>query len=767
MKEEKNEKISERLKNFDPKCENIRIHTNKFPEKPWRNVGCILALALMLVIPSGLFGQDPIVLERLKERIELDGMSDEPAWEAVTPLPLTMYQPTYRGAPTERTEIRIAYDDNYLYASVRFYDSNPSQIRVSSLYRDRVRNDDTFELIIDRFNDNENALLFSTNAAGVRIDAAISSDGRSINGNWNTFWDVKTVQNKEGWFAEMRIPFSSLGFQKQGDKVVIGLIAIRYISRKNERLIFPDISPDWPPLTPSKSYKVKLVNVVSEKPVYVTPYLIGGWGENADFNASNGAFEIDSQYSGDIGLDVKFNVTHNLTLDATINTDFAQVEADDQRVNLTRFSLFFPEKRQFFQERAGIFSFSTAVRSNNRIFHSRRIGLHQGSEIPIIGGLRLVGRAGPWDIGVMSMQTSQSDVLPSENFGILRFRRQVFNQYSYAGGILTSRLDFKGNSNIVLGLDGIFRLFGDEYLITKWAQTFDSDLTNEDSGNILDSSSLYALWQRRSQEGLGYVFSFARSGKDFNPGMGFVQRLDFTEFTWSISYNWFADEKSPFRVISPIQFFGNAVLRNQDKRVESAQFEYDTDLYWKNGASVWADVELYYEDLLWEVSLPEDTCIPAGSYTFYKFEGGYNMGTNSLLRGFFSVGYGTFYDGTRGELGFSALWNISSHLGFYCEYGVDFIRFPKRDKSLNVHIVRLRVESALNSKLSLNGFVQFNSVGDFLTSNLRLRYNFAEGIDFWIVYNEGLNLDRRMGDLTLPRVNDRTILIKYTYAFNL
>lgn len=761
------EKIRRNQKIFKLKCEKFRIKKRKFCFKPLRNVISIFTFFLLILFPLALLGQEVIVLKRLQGPVELDGMSDEPAWVAVEPLPLTMYQPTHRGAPTEMTEIRIAYDDNYVYAAGRFFDSEPSQIRTSSLYRDRLSNDDTFELILDTFNDNENALLFCTNPAGVRIDAAISMDGGSINGNWDTFWDVKTVQNSEGWFAEVRIPFSSLGFRKQGDKVVIGLIVSRYISRKNERLIFPDISPNWPVRTPSQSQKVELTKVESEKPVYLMPYLLGGWGENAVFNESEGSFEMDSRFPKDIGLDVKYNVTHNLTIDASLNTDFAQVEADDQRVNLTRFSLFFPEKRRFFQERAGIFSFGTAVWSFNRLFHSRRIGLHQGEEVPVLGGVRLVGRSGPWDIGLMSMQTDKSESLPSENFGILRLRRQVFNRYSYAGGILTSRLDFKGSYNINLGLDGIFRLFGDEYLILKWAQTFDGDLTGEGAYNILDSSSLYALWQRRRQRGLGYMFSAVRSGRNFNPEMGFVQRHDFTEFCWSISYNKFMDEKSPFRVISPIQIFGFAVLRNQDGSVESAQFEYDTDFSWKNGASIWADAELYYEDLPTSINFPENTEIPAGSHTFYKFEGGYNMGTSSLFRGFFSIGYGTFYDGTRGEFGISARWNLSRHLGFYAEYGANFIRFPERDQGFDAHIVRLRAESALNSKLSLNGFVQFNSVGDFLTSNLRLRYNFSEGVDLWVVYNEGLNLDRHVGELYLPRVNDRTILVKFTYTFNL
>jgi hypothetical protein len=226
-------------------------------------------------------------------------------------------------------------------------------------------------------------------------------------------------------------------------------------------------------------------------------------------------------------------------------------------------------------------------------------------------------------------------------------------------------------------------------------------------------------------------------------------------------------ETSPFRQISPCQLFGFVALRNEDGSVESAQLEYDTDFSWKNGAGIWADLELYYEDFRETIPFPENTEIPAGSYTFYKFEGGYYMGVNHRFRGFFNCGIGTFYDGWRGELGISGNWNPSPHLGLYAEYWVNFIRFPDRDQGFDAHILRLRVETAANSKLSLSGFIQFNSIGDFLTSNLRLRYNFAEGKDLWLVYNEGRNLDRRIDDLQYPAVNDRTIILKFTYTFTL
>lgn len=744
---------------FCDKCEN-------FCRSQW--VPCLIVCVLMSVFPPGILSaQDTFFLQRIKGPVRLDGISDEPGWQGIKPLPLTMYEPTYRGTISERTEILVAYDDNYLYAAGRLFDSDPSKIRVTSLYRDRTGTDDTFTIIIDTFNDKENALIFSTNPAGIRVDAAISLDGRSINGSWDTFWDVATIQNEEGWFAEMQIPFSSLGFRKEGDKVFIGLIALRYIGRKNEQIVYPDIAPNWPVFTPSQAQEVELSGVESKKAVYFTPYVLGGFGQDAVLNEPGTAYEMDSQWSRNLGLDVKYNMTHNLTLDLTLNTDFAQVEADDQRVNLTRYSLFFPEKRRFFQERSGLFLFNTSTTTYNRVFHSRRIGLHRGGEVPILGGVRMVGRVGAWDIGLIEIQTGKTDELASENFGVFRLRRQVINPYSYVGTILTSRVDFSGNHNFIFGMDGIIRMFGDEYLIVKWAQTFDSDLSKVDNKNFLDTAALYALWQRRSQTGLSYMFAATRSGKRFNPEVGAIARVDFTELSWSLSYEWLQGEDSPFREVSPIQFFGYAVFRNEDRKLESAQFEYDTDIYWKSGGSIWADLELYYEDLPQALQFPEDTEVPAGSYTFTKFEGGYNMGSDRLFRGFFSVGLGSFYDGWRTELGVTGVWNPSRHFGLYAEYDVNFIRFSKRDQRLDAHILRLRVQSALNNKLALNGYIQFNSVDNFLTGNLRFRYNFAEGKDLWLVFNQGVFTEREGGEILLPACNDRTILLKFTYTFNL
>jgi hypothetical protein len=731
-------------------------------------LSAVLLVSLFLINSHAFaYSDEPVVLQRLTGPIEIDGISEEPAWQDIDPLPLSQYIPVNGNPPSESTVVRVAYDDHSFYASARFYDRDPSGIRVNTLSRDGNNGDDTFDIWLDTFNDKENALWFWTTPAGIRGDIAVSQDGHWFNNSWNTYWDVATVQDETGWFAEIRIPFSSLGFQIQDEKVIIGLLAGRYIARRDETSLFPHIDDDWWWSTPSQMQEVVLEGITAEKPVYLTPYVIGGLGQVASLNTSGTNYYLDGDSDKDIGLDVKYNVTSNMTLDATLNTDFAQVEADDQQVNLSRFSLFFPEKRQFFQERASIFEFNTRPNGHDRLFHSRRIGLHNGEEVRILGGARIVGREGPWDIGLINMQTSEQGDLPSENFGVVRMRRQVLNKYSYTGGIVTSRLSRGGSYNVAYGLDSNLRLYGDEYLSLKWAQTSDDSPHQESADGLLDAAMLQASWERRRQEGLNYSGSVGRTGPNFQPEMGFTTREDFTEYAGRISYDWVIGNGSQFRMVSPLQFWGFATMRNEDGSLEYAQFEHNFKLTWKSGANIWTDLEHYHDDLRYDVPFTGDTEILAGVYNFQGMKAGFEMSPTRLYRVNFYGGYGAFYDGWKGEFGIFPNWYISRYFGVAADYLASFVRFPDRDQGFDSHIVRLRLEGALNNKLSMSGFIQYSSMYDVVTPNARFRYNFNEGNDLWIVFNQTVNTDRDRFDPRLPRTNDRTVMAKYTYTFTL
>ena len=703
-----------------------------------------------------------VVLRRISVPVEIDGLSDEAFWREIEPLPLTMQVPAFRGELTERTEIRVAYDENYLYVSGRLFDSEPDGIRVNTMYRDRLSGDDHFGILIDRFNDNENALWFFTTPAAVRGDVSFSADGQDRNGNWNTYWDAAAVQTADGWFAEMRIPFSSLGFQAAGDRVEMGISAYRFIARKNEWQVFPEIPPELGFFRPSLTEDAVLEGVRTHKPVYVTPYLLSGIGQTAAINSAGDAYELGSEAEYEIGADVKYNLTNNLTLDLSANTDFAQVEADFQQVNLTRFSLFFPERRQFFQERSGMFGFYTG--GATRLFHSRRIGLHNGAPIRILGGARLVGRVGDWDVGFLDMHTARHDGLPSENFGVARVRRRVFNQLSNAGAMLTTRLGDDGSYNIAYGVDGFFRYAGDDYLTVQWAQSFDDEILENEGFNFEKTGLLRVTAGRFRDRGFTYFVSGRWSGPDYRPDMGFVTREDFTDVFGSVSYFHYPEGDGPFRRLDPFQLFGSVALRNGDRSVESAFVEHDFDLQWRSGASLGIDLELYYEDLRETLNFPEASAILPGSYTFFRHEGDFNTSRGNPLSASLGWGLSQFYDGWRANVWLAPRWNVSRHLGLTAQYQLDRIRFPDRDQGFDAHIVRMWTEVAVNTKLSVNAFWQFSSVADFAAANVRVRYNFREGNDLWLVYNEGLNLDRDRLDPMLPRTDNRTLLLKYTYT---
>ncbi|NND14857.1 MAG: carbohydrate binding family 9 domain-containing protein, partial [Eudoraea sp.] len=378
-------------------------------------LSCVLLLFCIIIAQAQA---DSLYVISKVEGIILDGIVEEPQWLAIAPLPMIQYEPQAGAPPTERTEIRLGYDNKYFYVSMRAYDSDPNGIRATSLYRDRIAGSDHLEILLDTYNDNETGYIFTTTPTGIRHDLEISNDatggnistGSWLNRDFNTFWDAESTVTNEGWFTEMRIPFSSLRFQENQGQVIMGISVQRKVARKRERLIFPAIPPitNWAFLRPSLAQKVLFTGIKPTKTIYVTPYLLGGHEMVNELNETGTGYTAEKDLEGQVGGDIKFSITNNVTADFTVNTDFAQAEADDQLVNLTRFSLFFPEKRQFFQERASIFNFKTGGLS--RLFFSRRIGLtDDGEQVPIYGGLRLVGRMKTWDIGVLDMQTKSVD----------------------------------------------------------------------------------------------------------------------------------------------------------------------------------------------------------------------------------------------------------------------------------------------------------------------------------------------------------------------
>ncbi|MDH4197391.1 MAG: DUF5916 domain-containing protein, partial [Candidatus Aminicenantes bacterium] len=483
-----------------------------------------------------------------------------------------------------------------------------------------------------------------------------------------------------------------------------------------------------------------------------------------ELNDEETAYVTDRKPKREAGLDIKFGLTSNLTADLTLNTDFAQVEADDEVVNLTRFSLFFPEKRLFFQERSSAFSF--AMGGNTNLFYSRRIGLYEERTVRIYGGGRLVGRLGRWDLGFLDMQTAplSEEDLPAENFGVLRMRRQVLNPNSYVGGIVTSRLGKDGSFNTAYGLDGIFRLSEADYLTLAWAQTFQNGRANESLS--LDPARVFLNWERRTTKGLGFYLGAARTGVDFDPGIGFLEREDISSARFNFLYGWIPGEKSwiqSHRVTAE----GYVIFRNEDDALESAQWGPGWTVTAKSGWVANFSLNIYRERVWEEFSFEEGADVIPGNYTFYGLESMFQTSQGGRLSAYFVCDAGSFYDGRRVSIAARPIWGISPDLSLTAYYQFNWIDFSKHGQTLAMHIARLQALATLSTKFTASAFVQYNSAAHVVIMNARIRYNPREGNDVYLVYNDTLNGDRFREVPHLPRSSGRAIMLKLSYTFNI
>lgn len=719
------------------------------------------------------FQAERIVLQRIQGPITLDGRVDEPDWKGIIPFPLIQHAPNFGEEPSEKSVVLIAHDDEFLYLAGKLYDSEPSKIMGATKQRDTTSVSDFFGIVIDCFCDKENGLAFFTTPTGLRWDATIANDGVTEGNDelpyslsWDTFWDVAVRRNGEGWFAEFRIPFSSLRFQDVDGRVTMGVIVWRWIARKNEVHVFPAISPDsgaWSMVKPSLAQEVAMEDVYGQKPLYISPYVLGGHGLANELNDEETSYlrEDDPVIEG--GLDIKYGITSNFTADITVNTDFAQVEADDVQVNLTRFSLFFPEKRRFFLERASTFEFRFG--GPNRLFYSRRIGINEDTDdmVRIYGGARIVGRVGGWDLGFLNMQTAKAEGLPSENFGVLRIRHRVFNPFSYVGGMVTSRIGMDGTYNVAYGLDGIFRVFGDDYLSVSWAQTFENDAVNKFLS--LEPAKFRFNWERRTLKGVGYNLGVSRAGKDYDPGMGFEMREDYTRFGNRLFYSWIPSSASFLR-FHQVYLDGFLLLRNSDKRPESADFGPGWMFESNSGYGGYIQPKLYVENLTETFELTDYVGVPPGEYTFCGLEGFLNTPMGRVFSVMPNFKLGSFYDGWRVSAGAFYFLNLSSTWQLSGFYEFNSVEFPDRDQEFTAHIARFKILATFTTRLSASAFIQYNGAEDVVVANVRFRYNPREGNDLYIVYNHGLNTNRFRERPHRPFTENRAIMVKYTYTFN-
>jgi len=707
------------------------------------------------------------VIHRADRPIALDASSTEPVWDSIEPLPASVMLPDPSMSPSERTEFRLAHDGAFLYFSCRAYDSDPEAIQVVSLRRDeRGWGSDRCGIYLDTMKDGENSLGFITTPSGTLSDFAYRLNAPP-NVDWDAFWESAVAVTDEGWHAVVRIPFTSLLFQFGDDgSVTMGVSLIRAIARKNERIVHPRIDPRWGDLShtrPSEMRTVVFHGVEDRNEVLVSPYALGGGNYRHTRVGEPGEYRRTEGRVAELGLDVRYGLTSNLSLDLSVNTDFAQVEADEQQVNLSRFGLFFPEKRRFFQERGAIFEYSLG--GQERLFHSRQIGLVAGQPVPILGGARVVGRIGRWDVGALNMHTQATGSSPSENLGTVRFKRQLLNANSYAGGILTSRISQGGGENVVVGLDTNLRLFRYDDLLLNVAHAHDrpASMGTDPGDGLIDSSLFRISWTRPGQDEFTYGLGWTRSGAGFEPRMGFLQRRGYQKLEGNAGYGWRLPGGSRFRTYG-VGTEAVAYWRTADQSLESLEAVPKFEVVTRATHGLTLAFPFRYENLPDGVVLGNGIGIPAGSYGYGGVELTYRASQGSLIQAPATVQVGQFFDGWRTSFSVRPTWNLSRHLGMASGYGLDHVRFPDRGEDFTAHTGFIRADVMFSRSASALAFVQYNSAQESIVANVRLVYRPREGNSLYIVWNEGLNTTQEALDGLRPFSDNRTLLIKYSHT---
>ena len=682
---------------------------------------------------------------RVESQIVIDGILDEREWSLVEPATdFIQNEPNMGEAATERTEVRLLYDDEYLYLGIYCFDSAGREgITVTDISRDYgVPDNDHLGVIFDTFDDDRNGLAFGTNPVGAKRDIQVTQDGERSNVNWNTIWDVKTQITDSGWQVEMAIPFRSLRF-RDSQQQVWGINFDRRIRRKNE-------SSHWSPIP--RPYRLGRVSLAGElkgidgigqgRNFYIKPYL----------SAPVVRLEQDDvDFLPDAGVDIKYGVTPGLTLDLTVNTDFSQVEADVQQINLTRFPLFFPEKREFFLENATVFQVKRAgsgFRSDNDLiaFFSRRIGLSEGQVVPILAGARLTGAAGPYRLGFLSIQTDESDTTPSTNFSVVRVRRDIF-QNSDIGGIFINKDEKGDHYNRTYGVDTNWQFF--RYLEAA------SLLIRTDTPGLQGKDKAYHAFVGWRDPFLEMEAEHLSIEDNFNPEVGFVPRAGIRK-----SKGQFTTKPRPGETIPWIRQFrpniGIEYITNQENVLESRDFDQTFSIDFQDGGLFWVTHRFRFERLDEPFFIRPNQTIPVGDYWFREINTNYSSDQSRMFSGNLFFQTGEFFDGHKNTARVGFGFKPGYHFGSSIAWNREDVELPSGN--FTTHLVIVRWDYSFNTRMFLDGLIQYNSTVNEISSNIRFNLIYKPLSDFFLVYNE-----RRS---TTGEVIERALIAKLTYVFD-
>jgi hypothetical protein len=686
----------------------------------------LLLFSIIILAPGTASAQvsEPSTLTalRISESIRVNGRLDEPAWQRAQHITNFTQRELDFGSPvTERTEVAILFDEDALYVGFWGYDSQPDRIWASQMARDfSWQQDDNFEVILDTFDDNRSGYLFVTNPNGAKADALVADNGDRMNRDWDGIWEVRAQENQEGWFAEFRIPFSTL---RHGPDPGAGwgVNFERNIRRKREQVLWQGWSRDFDLEQVSLAGMLMGLGDIAEVAlIEVRPHGISGieWVEDDSTNSV-----------GDLGLDIDYLLTPNTKLNVTINPDFAQVESDREEVNLTRFPLFFPEKRTFFLEGQEFFDFELG--EDVRPFYSRRIGLAADrSEIPIVGGARLFGRYEDTTLGAMTLQAAAEEGEPSTNFGVFRWKQDVLEESSI--GVLAVSKLMSGRTHATYGVDLLYatsELFGErefEVGLTV-AQSFTSDL-----------SSRYGLAHRLSIEYpndlVEFLASWSRSEDSFNPEVGFLRRTGFQRFASELAISP-RPEFLPFLQQMEVKPYEISYYVDDDTgELESMYVEFVPLAFTTRGGDEFEiNIQRRADNLVDPFELFEGAEIPIGRYWFTRWDLELDSYGGRPVSGGLELSNGDFYLGRRREVATSLNWKTGKHISLGADYENN--RISLAGESFLVDEFTGRLDFAVNPTLFGAVAGQWNSEDEEVILNFRLNWIPKAGSDLFLVIN--------------------------------
>ena len=719
-----------------------------------------IILSALLASNAAAEDLEPVTVRayRLTQPLVIDGRLDDSVYHTIQPAPpFRQQEPQVGELATEQTEMWVLFDDRNIYVSARMHDSAPDRMVADEMRRDgSLYQNEHFVVVFDTFLDRRTGFFFQTNPLGGVRDALIV-DESNANYDWNTVWDVKVHRDETGWTSEMVIPFKSLRYPT-GKEQVWGINARRWERRINEHSLLSITPPGTPPNNSVQrlANAATLVGIEVPPParnIELKPYGVSNLATNRVSTPP-----VSNRFDRDIGLDAKYGITSNVTLDVTLNTDFAQVEIDEQQVNLTRFSLFFPEKRDFFLEGQGIFDFANTGNNGFRqpdvpiMFFSRRIGLEDGQPVPIRGGARLTGRVSRTSIGLLNIETAERSSTqlgntPATNFLVARVKQDILRRSSI-GIIATRRSPRAGasGSNELFGVDTNWNFFENVQGGTYYARS--------STPRAAGDQSSYRGYFRYVHDRYGLEAERMKVGDAFNPEVGYVPRPDITRTDVIARFS-----PRPRSIRHVRRFEWNAELdryvNGQDQletRVASGTFR--TEFH--SSDQLTFTYRNDYEFVTEPFRISGGPLLPIGVYEFNEGVVQLNAGAQRALSGRLTLTAGEFYSGRRQQFEYNGRVKVSSQLAFEPRLLASHISLG--EGTFTTKLIGARTTYTVTPRMFISGLVQYNSSLNTLESNIRWRWEYQPGSDLYVVYTDGRDT---FGPRTAALMN-RGVAIKAT-----